>query len=91
MDRLQRMLHEVVAELGLTRPRDASGETSSEPNAARSRSWLELEARRFLRELDPDSQEGLWFDAVAEAYPSRLEAAIAYVREVGPSRTLPDR
>ena len=84
MDRLQRMLHEVASELGL-RPPEATREPRR-PSAAPDRACLELEARRFLRELDPDSQEGLWFDAVAEAYPSRLEAAIAYVREVGPGR-----
>jgi hypothetical protein len=40
---------------------------------------LEAEARRFLAALDPDSSEGMWFDAVAASFPSRLEAAIAYV------------
>ena len=40
------------------------------------------EARRFLRDLVPDSQEGMWFDAIAGSYPSRLAAAIAYVKTV---------
>ncbi|HVJ88849.1 MAG TPA: hypothetical protein VM580_03535 [Labilithrix sp.] len=42
---------------------------------------LEHEAKRFLRDLDPDSQEGMWFEAFAECYPSRLEAALVYVRD----------
>jgi hypothetical protein len=40
------------------------------------------EARRFLRELDPESSEAMWFEALAESYPSRLEAALVYVRDV---------
>jgi len=40
------------------------------------------DARHFLAELDADSAEGMWFDAVAESFPSRLDAAIAYVRGV---------
>lgn len=39
-------------------------------------------ARRFLRELDPESQEGLWFEALAGSFPDRLTAALSYVRTV---------
>ncbi|MFO0734963.1 MAG: hypothetical protein U0270_03755 [Labilithrix sp.] len=39
-------------------------------------------ARAFLRNLDPGSQEGMWFEALAERFPSRLEAAVAYLRDV---------
>ncbi len=39
-------------------------------------------ARNFLARLDPDSQEALWFEALAEKYPSRLDAAVAYLRDV---------
>lgn len=39
-------------------------------------------ARAFLKDLDPHSQEGMWFDAMAERFPSRLEAAVAYLRDV---------
>jgi hypothetical protein len=39
-------------------------------------------ARAFLRALDPESSEGMWFDAMVDRYPTRLDAAIAYVREV---------
>jgi hypothetical protein len=42
----------------------------------------ERRARRFLATLDPDSTEGMWFDALAERFPTRLQAAIVYVRDV---------
>jgi hypothetical protein len=38
------------------------------------------EAQRFLAKLDPDSSEGMWFDAFAQGFPTRLDAAVAYVR-----------
>jgi hypothetical protein len=38
------------------------------------------EARRFLAKLDRDSSEGMWFDAFAQSFPSRLDAAVAYLR-----------
>jgi len=40
------------------------------------------EARRFLDALDGESQEGMWFEAFAEGFPSRLDAAVAYVRDM---------
>lgn len=39
-------------------------------------------ARAFLKSLDPSSQEGMWFEALAERFPSRLEAAVVYLRDV---------
>jgi hypothetical protein len=39
-------------------------------------------ARAFLKNLDPESQEGMWFEAMAERFPSRLEAAVVYLRDV---------
>ena len=39
-------------------------------------------ARTFLKNLDPNSQEGMWFEALAEKFPSRLDAAVAYLRDV---------
>lgn len=47
----------------------------------------EAEAARFLATLDPTSAEGLWFEAIASSFPSRLAAAAAYVRDVGPRET----
>lgn len=39
-------------------------------------------AKAFLRNLDSNSQEGMWFEAIAERFPTRLDAAIAYLRDV---------
>ena len=39
-------------------------------------------ARAFLKNLDPNSQEGMWFEALAEKFPNRIEAAVAYLRDV---------
>ena len=49
------------------------------------RTEREAKARRFLARLDPHSTEGMWFEAVAGSFPSRLDAAIAYVEAVGPA------
>jgi hypothetical protein len=43
---------------------------------------LRGEAQRFLGSLDADSQEGMWFEAFAEGFPSRLAAAVAYVKDM---------
>ena len=69
---LQRMLRDVVAELD----REEAAQRRRESTHA------ETEARAFLARLDPESQEGMWFEAVAEKFPSRIDAAIAYLREV---------
>jgi hypothetical protein len=70
MDRLRTLLAHAVAEL--------------EPHASQARAPenLDVAARRFLKTLDPDSQEGMWFAALAEGYPSPLEAAKVYLRDV---------
>lgn len=44
------------------------------------RQKLTLAAQAWLKELDPLSDEGLWFEALADKYPSRLEAAIDYLQ-----------
>ncbi|AFY34326.1 salt stress protein, Slr1339 family [Calothrix sp. PCC 7507] len=41
---------------------------------------LKNHAREWLDKLDPFSSEGLWFERFAEGYPSKLEAAIEYLR-----------
>jgi predicted ribosome quality control (RQC) complex YloA/Tae2 family protein len=40
---------------------------------------LKKQAQVWLEQLEPLSQEGLWFEQFAEGYPSKLEAAIAYI------------
>lgn len=69
---LERLLREAVAEL------------DREEDARRRRESMRAEndARAFLTRLDADSREGMWFEAVAEEFPTRLDAAIAYLREV---------
>ncbi|MBW4491905.1 MAG: hypothetical protein KME26_02085 [Oscillatoria princeps RMCB-10] len=47
---------------------------------AQQRQKLTLAAQAWLKELEPLSEEGLWFEALAEKYPSRLEAAIDYLQ-----------
>ncbi|WP_445632715.1 ATPase [Nostoc sp. DSM 114161] len=41
---------------------------------------LKLQAKEWLAKIDPLSPEGLWFERFAESYPSKLEAAIEYLR-----------
>ena len=68
---LHELLREVAAELRRDEERAVLERTRRN----------EQEARRFLHDLNPDSQEGMWFEAFAESYPSRLDAAIVYVRD----------
>ncbi len=42
---------------------------------------LKLHAQDWLKQLDPLSTEGLWFERFAEGYPTKLEAAINYLQE----------
>ncbi len=37
-------------------------------------------AKEWIDKLDPFSPEGLWFERFAEAYPSKLAAAIEYLQ-----------
>lgn len=71
---LQQLLRNAVAEL--------DRETEAALRTARARE--ERAARTFLDGLDPSSQEGMWFDAVAASFASRVDAAIAYLRDVKP-------
>lgn len=41
---------------------------------------LKVQAKEWLAKIDPLSPEGLWFERFAESYPSKLEAAIEYLR-----------
>ncbi|MBD2292703.1 hypothetical protein H6G06_04180 [Anabaena sphaerica FACHB-251] len=41
---------------------------------------LKKQAQAWLSKLDPFSPEGLWFERFAEAYPSKLDAAIEYLQ-----------
>ncbi|MEH2063627.1 MAG: hypothetical protein V7K50_15420 [Nostoc sp.] len=41
---------------------------------------LKVQAKKWLAKVDPLSSEGLWFERFAESYPSKLEAAIEYLK-----------
>lgn len=41
---------------------------------------LQKQAQAWLSKLDPFSSEGLWFERFAQAYPSKLDAAIEYLQ-----------
>jgi hypothetical protein len=43
------------------------------------RKQLTRQAEKWLANLDPVSDEGMWFNQLAESYPSKLEAAIHYL------------
>jgi hypothetical protein len=42
---------------------------------------LKVQAQAWLEQLEPLSTEGLWFERFAEAYTTKLEAAISYLQE----------
>ncbi|WP_009633938.1 salt stress protein, Slr1339 family [Synechocystis sp. PCC 7509] len=42
---------------------------------------LKIRAKSWLKQLDPLSTEGLWFEQFAEGYPTKLAAAINYLQE----------
>jgi myo-inositol-1-phosphate synthase len=46
----------------------------------RKREALTREATEWLKNLNPHSEEGLWFEEFSYAYPSKLEAAIDYLQ-----------
>ncbi len=46
----------------------------------RRREALSQEAREWLKNLNPRSEEGLWFEEFSYSYPSKLEAAIDYLQ-----------
>ena len=43
------------------------------------RKQLIRQAEKWLENLDPTSDEGMWFTQLAESYPSKLDAAINYL------------
>ncbi len=42
---------------------------------------LKTRAKEWLKQLDPLSTEGLWFERFAEGYPTKIEAAVNYLQE----------
>ena len=51
----------------------------------RKRKALTLQAQQWLKNLDSQSDEGLWFEEFAYSYESKLEAAIDYLEALDES------
>ncbi len=49
---------------------------------AKRQEGLKKEAKSWLKNLDPLSSEGLWFERFAEGYPSKLDAAVEYLQSM---------
>lgn len=47
---------------------------------AQQKQAFKKQAEEWLKNLDPLSEEGLWFEEFAYKYPSKLEAAIDYLQ-----------
>lgn len=43
------------------------------------------DAQQWLRQIQPTTEEGLWFEEFAHHYPSRLEAALDYLSALSSS------
>lgn len=51
-----------------------------EAERRRKEKQIVQKAEEFLKNLDPYSDEGFWFEQFAQSYPSRLQAAIEYLQ-----------
>lgn len=51
-----------------------------EQRRQQQREALRSKAEEWLKDVTPDSAEGLWFEEFAYKYPSKLEAAIDYLQ-----------
>ena len=65
--------------------REQEQRAEAERLAQEKRKVLEKQAQQWLKQLDPMSHDGLWFDRFAENYDSRLDAAIDYLAVEGMS------
>jgi hypothetical protein len=52
------------------------------------RQALESKAKEWLKNLKPNSDEGMWFEEFSYAYESKLEAAIDYLQAIRETRFL---
>ena len=70
----------------IARLRAAQEQRRQQEEAARRQAEVERalrgQAEQFLKQLDPYSVEGLWFNEFARKHPDRLTAALTYLREV---------
>ena len=56
--------------------------------AKRRRQALKQEAQEWLKNLNLNSDEGLWFEEFSYSYDSKLEAAIDYLQAIRETRRL---
>ncbi|MBZ8179717.1 hypothetical protein G3T18_06325 [Oscillatoria salina IIICB1] len=54
----------------------------------RRRKALESKAKEWLKNLNPNSEEGLWFEEFSYSYESKLEAAIDYLEALRETRSI---
>lgn len=54
-----------------------------EQQRQRQEKALRTQAQKWLKNLNPHSDEGIWFEEFAYSYPSRLEAAMDYLQALG--------
>ncbi|MEC4982553.1 MAG: hypothetical protein SAK42_00420 [Oscillatoria sp. PMC 1076.18] len=54
----------------------------------RRRKALESKAKEWLKNLHPNSEEGLWFEDFSYSYESKLEAAIDYLEALRETRSI---
>jgi hypothetical protein len=54
----------------------------------RKREALTQQAQEWLKNLNPRSEEGLWFEEFSYSYSSKLEAAIDYLQALRETRSL---
>ncbi len=66
----------------------AERERKQQDRERRRTEALKQKAREWLDNLDPKSDEGLWFEEFAYAYESKLEAAVDYLQALRESHFL---
>jgi hypothetical protein len=54
----------------------------------RRKQALQAQAQEWLKNLKPNSDEGIWFEEFSYAYESKLEAAIVYLQAIRETRFL---
>lgn len=64
---------------GLKLKRNQQEIVSQEQQKQLQHKKLIQQAEKWLANLNPLSEEGMWFNQLAESYPSQLEAAIDYL------------
>jgi hypothetical protein len=66
----------------------AKEKIEQEQKEQKKKEALKQKAQQWLKELDPKSDEGLWFEEFAYSYESKLAAAIDYLSALRETRFL---